>query len=240
MLSPTKVKRVVGFNTRSHPDLQHYAQSKTPVLIKNVTVNEYDEMFFNHQSYLHPAQNSDVSFTYIEQQKPAQNTTDKPPSVDVTVSEIPSLKSNQRVNISTTITIGKKDAKKVLLKSTQQDSFVKEDCVIEDSTGTIMAHIWAPLIDEVKDGQAYLFKNMTIKNFQGSTFVGTSPQTSISAVTQTLESLAGPDILSNPDLEITIPKIKFVTKLTIYASCQVCKKRINDLSMLYVGLPVPP
>ncbi|KXJ23464.1 hypothetical protein AC249_AIPGENE7178 [Exaiptasia diaphana] len=136
------------------------------------------------KSYLHPAQNSDVSFTYIEQQKPTQNTTDKPPSVDVTVSEIPSSKSNQRVNISATITIGKKDAKKVLLKSTQQDSFVKEDCVIEDSTGTIMAHIWAPLIDEVKDGQAYLFKNMTIKNFQGSTFVSTSPQTSIPAVTQ--------------------------------------------------------
>ena len=117
-----------------------------------------------------------------------------------------------------------------MIKSTQKNSLVKEDCVIEDSTGTIMAHIWEPLIDQLKDGQAYLFKNLTIKNFQGCTFVSTSPQTTISSITQTLTDLAGPDILNSPDQQVTIPSIKLVNKLSVYASCQVCKKRINDLS----------
>ena len=117
-----------------------------------------------------------------------------------------------------------------MLKATQDNSLVKENCVVEDATGSIMAHIWSPLIDQLEDGKAYLFKNLTIKNFQGCTFISTSPQTTISPTTQTLQSLSGPDILQNPDLKVTVPNIKFVSRLVVYTSCQVCKKRINGMT----------
>lgn len=197
--------------------------------MKNLTLKN-DELYFNTQSYLHPAASSDTLFSYVEQPKPTQSSPNKQPSLDVSISEIQSLRANQRVNITATITMEDKDPKKVVLKATGDNSFVKEDCVIEDGTRSIMAHIWTPLIDNIKNGQAYLFKNLTVKKFQGCTFVSTSPHTTVSPTSQTLETLVGPNILENPDLQVTIPNLKFLTRLTVFTSCQVCKKRINDLS----------
>lgn len=137
---------------KSHPDLKQYEESKTPVLLKNLILKENNKLFFNQQSFLHPAASSDVLLKYIEQPKPTHSSPNKATSVDVTVSEIPSLIANQRVNIAATITMGTKDAKQVMLKATHENDLVKEDCVIEDATGSIMANISSPLIDQVKDG----------------------------------------------------------------------------------------
>jgi len=227
--SPTKVRRVVGFNIPSHADLKHYEESKTPVLLRNVVCEDDNDWIFNQQSFLHSAPNSDVSFQYVKQTKPTQTSYAPPPSVDVTVSQIITLRPNQKVNISGTLTLGFNDAKQVKLK-TQQDSYVKEDCVVEDSTGPIMIHIWEPLISQVKNGESYCFKNLTIKNFQGCTFLSSSPSTTFSPITETLPSLEGPDILKNPDKEVNIQHLKLINKLSVFVSCQVCKKRINDQS----------
>lgn len=80
--------------------------------------------------------------------------------------------------------MGTNNHKQVILKATQENSLAKEDCVVEEANGSKMAYIWSSLIDQLEDGKAYLFKNLTIKNFQGCIFVSTSPQTAISPTTQ--------------------------------------------------------
>ena len=117
-----------------------------------------------------------------------------------------------------------------MVKSTQETSFVKEDCILEDSTGYTSIHIWNPLITQLKNTYSYRFNNLTVKNFQGNTFLSTSPFTTYTQLQNTLSSLKGPAILETPEKQILVDSFKLVSKLCIFLSCQVCKKRITDVS----------
>ena len=134
----------------------------------------------------------------------------------------------QRVNISGSLSMGNDKPKEVLLKSSGQAGNVKEDCVLEDETGTSMLHIWEPLLSTLKNGDSYLFTNLTVKNFQGTTFLSTSPLTTTSPSTTTLKTLSGPEMLKSPEKEVTAKCIDLVAKLNIFCSCTVCKKKLND------------
>lgn len=228
--APSKVRRVVGFNASVHPRIQLYQDSKTPVLLKDVIIKQDEsDWLFHQQSTAYPCANSDISFQYEEQPKPETNY--QPiPSTDATIGQVSTIKANQRVNVSGTLSLGDKKPKEVMIKSTQKNSSVKEDCILEDDTGAILFHIWSPLIDQVKTNKSYKFTNLTVKNFQGSTFLSTSPLTTITNTTQSLATLFGPQMLESPEKETTVPNFKFVSKLTIFSSCQVCKKRLYDLS----------
>ena len=114
-----EVRRVVSFNTSYHSNLQHYEQSKTPVLLKNVIVNKDEsDWLFNQQSTAYPCSNSDVVFECKVPPKP-EPTSQKLPSADVTISQVSTIKTNQKVNVSGTLTFGDKEPKKVTLKTTQ-------------------------------------------------------------------------------------------------------------------------
>ena len=96
------------------------------------------------------------------------------------------------------------------------------------SSGTSMLHIWEPLLSTLKNGDSYLFTNLTVRNFQGSTFLSTSPLTTTSPSTTTLKTLSGPEMLKSPEKEVTAKCIDLVAKLNIFCSCTVCKKKLND------------
>lgn len=209
-------------------NLQHYEKNKTPVVLKNLVAKEDEDWIFNQQAVVHQAAPSDITFKYAEQPKPT-GVTNVPAPTTVTVSQINELKPNQKINITAIVTIGSDKPKPVVLKASNETTYVKEDCVLEDATGVVMAHIWHPLLNEIKSGQSYLFKHLTVRNFQGSTFLSSSYLTTVSPTTLTLNTLQGPNMLKNPDKDITARNIKFVSKLAAFSSCQVCKKRINDV-----------
>ena len=77
-------------------------------------------------------------------------------------------------------------------------------------------------------GNSYSFTNLTVRNFQGSTYLSTSPSTTANPTTQTVETLTGPGMLQSPEKEITATGFNLVSKLNIFCSCKVCKKRLND------------
>ncbi|XP_068677709.1 uncharacterized protein [Montipora foliosa] len=137
---------------------------------------------------------------------------------------------NQKVNVTGTLSFSQKEPKKVLVKSTQEVSFVKEDCILEDSTGHTSIHIWSPLITQLKNTYSYRLNNLTVKNFQGNTFLSTSPFTTYTQQVNTLSSFKGRAILETPEKQIFVDSFKLVSKLSIFLSCQVCKKRITDVS----------
>ena len=100
--------------------------------------------------------------------------------------------------------------------------------MLEDKTGSSMIHIWEPLVHTWTTGNSYSFTNLTVRNFQGSVYLSTSPSTTANPTTQTVETLTGPDMLKSPEKEITVTEFNFVSKLNIFCSCKVCKKRLND------------
>lgn len=167
--APSKVRRVVGFNTSIHPCIQLYQDSKTPVLLKDVIIKEDEsDWLFNQQSTAYPCANSDISFQYEEQAKPETNY--QPiRSTDATTGQVPTIKPNQRVNVSGTLSLRDKKPKEVMIKSTQKSSYVKEDCILEDDTGAIVFHIWSTLIDQVQTNKSCKFTNLTVKYYQRST-----------------------------------------------------------------------
>ena len=184
---------------------------------------------FNQQSNVSVARNSDITFNYKEQLQPIPSTSQLP-SVDISISQLNTMTPNQKVNVTGTLSLGQKEPKKVLVKSTQETSFVKEDCILEDSTGHTSIHIWNPLISQLKNSYSYRLNNLTVKNFQGNTFLSTSPFTTYTQLQNTLSSLKGPAILETPEKQILVDNFKLVSKLSIFLSCQVCKKRITDVS----------
>ena len=229
--TPTnKVRRVVSFSTSFHTHMQHYEQSRTPVVLKNVIINSDEgDWLFNQQSTAYPCSNSDVPFECKVPPKP-EPTSHQVPSVDVTINQVSTIRTNQKVNVSGTLSFGNKEPKQVTLQTTKTETRVKEDCILEDDTGAIRFQIWDPLINNLQTGQSYVFTNLTVKHYQGSTCLTTSPLTTASETTQSLAKLVGPEMLQTPEPEITVPNFKFVNRFIIFSPCQVCNKRLNDLS----------
>ena len=64
---------------------------------------------------------------------------------------------------------------------------VKEDCVLEDETGTATIHVWDPLINKIKSGTAYVIENLTVKHFQGITHLETTRATTFKEADQQLK-----------------------------------------------------
>ncbi|KAL9978006.1 hypothetical protein ACROYT_G015479 [Oculina patagonica] len=91
-----------------------------------------------------------TSLTTLPIIKNNQNLKQPIPSSDATVGQVSTIKPNQRVNVSATLSLEEKKPKPVMFKSTQKNSSVKEDCILEDETGAILFHIWSPLIDQVQ------------------------------------------------------------------------------------------
>lgn len=125
--------------------------------------------------------------------------------------------------------MGTDELKEVSIRRTKEKSFVKEDCVIEDQTGAIAFHVWAPILKQLENGKTYLFKNLTVRVFQGSTFLSTSPSTTLSCAAQCVEEISGHKLLLNREQVLKVQQLKFVSKLQVFSSCQICHKKLNNV-----------
>ena len=231
-VSPTKVQRVVGFDKTKHPKIKHFQETKSPVLLKNLLIpdDEDNDWLFNQQSYVSQCANADVPFSYVPNfVKSERSESTSQEASDVSLRELKEMAPNQKVNVHATLSMGAQEPNKIETKSSQALS-VKEDCILEDETGTMELHIWEPLFTQLKSNKAYYFQNLTLRYYQGSKFLSTNRNTTYSEETTTLKKLVGPEILTNPEREIIASQLKYVASLSIFSACQLCKKRIGDES----------
>ena len=108
---------------------------------------------------------------------------------------------NQKVNVHATLSMGAQEPNKIETKSSQALS-VKEDCILEDETGTMELHIWEPLFTQLKSNKAYYLQNLTLRYYQGSKFLSTNRNTTCSEETTTLKKLVGPEIQKEKWLQV--------------------------------------
>ena len=148
-------------------------------------------------------------------------------AIDCNISQCKECKPNQKVNVTGTVTMGNDNPKEVTMRRTQEKAAVKEDCIVEDKSGAIPFHIWGPVLQQMENGKTYLFKNLTVRMYKGSTFLSTSPSTVVSSAELTLEEISGPKLLQNREQNVAAPQLKFASKLQVFTSCQVCHKRLN-------------
>ena len=74
---------------------------------------------------------------------------------------------------------------------------MKEDRVLHDETGTATIHVSDALINQIKSGTTYEDENLTVKQFQGITHLGTTRATTFRDANQMLKTLNGPALLKN-------------------------------------------
>ena len=138
-VSPIKVQRVVGFDKTKHPKIKHFQETKSPVLLKNLLIpdDEDNDWLFNQQSYVSQCANADVPFSYVPnfvKSEGSESTSQE--ASDVSLRELKEMAPNQKVNVHATLSMGAQEPNKIETKSSQALS-VKEDCILEDETGTM-------------------------------------------------------------------------------------------------------
>ena len=238
--SPTKFTRVVGFDKNSHAQALHYQVTKSPAKIVNINEKE-DTIFVNQTSSIVQASSSDVNFLCTApstKQGEAKETISS--ATDITLNEIQTLTRNQKVNVQGHLTLGQNPSKEVI-KRNGEKGYVKEDCVIEDRTGSATIQLYFTLLHftllfiqldnsltQVESGNTYSFQNLSVKNYSGMTLLGTTPTTTFQKVDLQLTEVKGPQLLSNTEKEIVIKEFKFVDKVNVFMTCQIksCKKKM--------------
>ena len=81
---------------------------------------------------------------------------------------------------------------------------VKEDRVLDDETGTATIHVQDALIKQIKSGTTYENENLTVKQFQGMTHLGTTRATTFREANKKLKTLNGPALLKKLEKEVGI------------------------------------
>ena len=220
----------MGFNIASHSTLQEYEASKTAVTLQNTKENDNNQIIFNQQSMVRVAPTFDIDFDYQPIHQSPKTAPSAQPAKKITLEELPTLQVNQKVNVTASISLGNEKPKPVQLKATKEMTSVKEDCVLEDETGTATIHVWDPLINQIKSGTTYVIDNLTVKHFQGITHLGTTRATTFQEADEQLKTINGPALLQNPEKEAKVQRFKMINKLSIYITCQACKRKINEMS----------
>ena len=120
------------------------------------------------------------------------------------------------MNVEGILSLGPENPKEVNMRD-GQIGLLKEDCAIEDETGTAILHIWQNVIKECKDGVAYKISNVSVKNFSGEIFLGTTTETSFATSDFKMDVVKGKELLFTTDKEVTVAEFKLVDKVSSFA-----------------------
>ena len=151
------MQRVVGFDKTKHSKIKHFQETKSPVLLKNLLIpdDEDNDWLFNQQSYVSQCANADVPFSYVPNfVKSERSESTSQEASDFSLRELKEISPNQKVIVHATLSMGAQEPNKIETKSGQA-LFVKEDCILEDETGTMELHIREPLFKQLKSNKAY-------------------------------------------------------------------------------------
>ncbi len=102
---------------------------------------------------------------------------------------------------------------------------VKEDCVLEDKSGHAIIHLWDDTITALTIGHSYEIKNLSVKNFNGKTPMGTMIATTFTPIDAVMHELKEEELLSNIKKKLTVNEFKFTDKVNTLMLCQIsnCK-----------------
>lgn len=110
--SPSKLRRVVGFNIATHSMLQGHEASKTAVTLKNTKQNSNNDIIFNQQSTLNSKGNTNLWYWFWlpnHQQIPKDWALNSACKEDYAWGA-PILQVNQKVNVTASISLGNENS----------------------------------------------------------------------------------------------------------------------------------
>ncbi len=135
--------------------------------MKNVEYDKEDNIIFNQQSTALVITRQAIDFDYQETDNLQLPISRQNQAIAITISELPSLKTNQIVDTTATVSLGGEPPKTVYIQRTKENVRAKEEVIVEDMTGNAPIHIWEPIFEQIEDGKTYLFKILVVKSYKG-------------------------------------------------------------------------
>ena len=204
-------QQCVGFDKKSPAQISNFGTTGNPLNIPNVKEKE-KTLFVNDTSAIVSVTSSDIKFQRAESDAERQAT--YLAAKDVQIKDVKNLMRTQSVNVTGTLTMGNNKPKTVTERDKTQ-GLVREDCIIEDETGNTELNIWDYLIGKLENGQSYKLINLTVKNYSGNTFLGTTKSTTFTKVEPKTENIKGPNLLSKTEQELRVDELIFVDKVNV-------------------------
>ena len=119
-------------------------------MLKNTKENKNSEIIFNQQSIVQVGQAFDVDFDHVRTTNASKPAFICHSEITITLKDVVAeLQGNQKVNVKATLSKGIDCSKAIEIKAQDKIMLVKEDCILEDCTGTAPFHIWGSLIEEL-------------------------------------------------------------------------------------------
>lgn len=227
--SPDKFAKAIGFDQKSHQQVIHFERTKSPSKILSAREDD-GQIFINQYTSLIKANSSDINFGPCKEQSPAgtSSSLNLPDSsaTDITLQQLDKLTRNHRVNVKATLTMGSSEPKELVKRNGSRGTV--KDCVLEDETGNAIIHLWDDTATMSATGQSYEIKNLSVKNFNGKTHLGTTTETMFTPIDPLMKELKREELLTNIKKTITVEEFKFTGKVNTFMVCQIpnCKKKI--------------
>ena len=137
----------------SHGHLKQLETSKSPTVLKGITTAANGEdLIFNQHSSADVAPSHDVNFEYLEGEDGSSFNQTPPEATSISLKELAGIKLQQKVNVVATLSLGDLDPKPIVTSKTGMETLVKEDCVLEDKSGSAPFHIWGAMISQLENG----------------------------------------------------------------------------------------
>lgn len=226
--STCQFTKVVGFDRKYHQQALHLQNTGTPIRVLNAN-EKADNLFINNHSTIVKANSGDIHFesTKPPTDSPTKYNLPQAGAIQITLNQLNMLTRNQRVNVKGTITMGAAKPKQVN-KRNGQPGLVKEDCVIEDQNGHTTIHLWDDMIEKCKNSRSYEITELSVKNYNGHTHLGSTSDTTIKEINMHVENPKGPHLVTNIQKAVTIQEFIFTDKVSVFMICQIntCKKKM--------------
>ena len=135
--------RSVGFDKRTHAKITHYQTTGSPVKLQNINIRD-NQIFINPTSTISDANVDEVSFTRLESSSRDENYSQSNSTytcIDIKLNELDNISVKQRVNVEGVLTLGGEKQKEVT-KRDGTKSTVKEDCIVEDESGSAVMYFF--------------------------------------------------------------------------------------------------
>ena len=213
--------RAVCFSPEKHHLIKSFEESKSPIKIKNVQKRLYngtEEYTIQKHSKIQPANQDEVSFSYLEAMSASKEPT--------FISQLSDVSPEKLVSVKAMVSEVSEPVKQ---ENQYGPDLRRQEVVIVDPSDCITLTLWEENVDQLQQNTTYLFKNVRVKSFRGRMYLNTPKEQDLFSATVANEFEEG---LAEIKRETANPSratgnIIAIQKVRKVMTCISCKKQIE-------------
>ena len=216
--SPEKIEKIVGYSSAKYEALQRFQECRSPIKIKRLNASD-NASILNHESVVTKLNQYDINFKYRQVERTEDSNIPTVSSL-VKISELNECEVAMGTffSVNAKLIVGDEPMKMVRTRY-GKESEVKEDCWLEDESGSISFHIWDDLFKILKGDTSYYFENLQLKKFKAEKYLSSTSKTNKTELETNID-LPASTTVDKKSVEMEIERFESMwrkQKFTIFA-----------------------